>query len=105
MNGVTPFDVCCCATCGPPWRDERPEPDRDAEFGAWLGWHSWMALCPTCGNKRCPGAANHTNVCTGSNATGQPGSLYADMQPRVEVGPNGKVRVRASASTTPEESK
>lgn len=42
-----------------------------------LSWGSWMALCPTCGNKRCPGAANHVNQCTGSNETGQPGSLYA----------------------------
>ena len=36
-----------------------------------------MVLCPDCGNKRCPKANNHGNACTGSNATGQPGSAYA----------------------------
>jgi hypothetical protein len=36
-----------------------------------------MTLCPVCGFKRCPGAANHENRCTGSNAVGQPDSLYA----------------------------
>ncbi len=35
-----------------------------------------MSLCPKCGNKRCPGAADHTNPCSGSNEPGQPGSLY-----------------------------
>lgn len=35
-----------------------------------------MSLCPTCGNKRCPGAASHENTCTGSNEPGQKDSLY-----------------------------
>jgi Zn finger protein HypA/HybF involved in hydrogenase expression len=35
-----------------------------------------MILCPTCGNKRCPKANDHTNACTGSNEPGQPGSAY-----------------------------
>lgn len=35
-----------------------------------------MVLCPTCGNKRCPKANDCANACTGSNATGQPGSAY-----------------------------
>lgn len=35
-----------------------------------------MALCPACGNKRCPGAANHTNACSGTNEPGQDGSNY-----------------------------
>lgn len=35
-----------------------------------------MSLCPNCGNKRCPGAANHANECSGSNQPRQPGSLY-----------------------------
>ena len=39
-------------------------------------WFARMSLCPTCGNKRCPGAADHTNECSGSNEPGQPGSLY-----------------------------
>ena len=35
-----------------------------------------MILCATCGNKRCPHAANHRNACTNSNEPGQPGSSY-----------------------------
>lgn len=30
-----------------------------------------MALCPTCGNKRCPKAANHNLACSGRNAPGR----------------------------------
>lgn len=36
-----------------------------------------MALCPTCGNKRCPKGTNHDLGCTGSNEPGQEGSQYA----------------------------
>lgn len=35
-----------------------------------------MILCPDCRNKRCPKASDHRLDCTGSNATGQPGSIY-----------------------------
>ena len=35
-----------------------------------------MVLCPDCGNKRCPKANDHRYACTGSNASGQPGSNY-----------------------------
>jgi hypothetical protein len=35
-----------------------------------------MIVCPTCGAKRCPHAADHDLACTGSNDTGQPGSAY-----------------------------
>lgn len=37
-----------------------------------------MFLCETCGNKRCPHAADHRHACTGSNKPGQKGSLYED---------------------------
>lgn len=37
-------------------------------------WH--MIVCGTCGNKRCPHAADHDLDCTGSNDAGQPGSAY-----------------------------
>lgn len=40
-----------------------------------------MILCPTCGNKRCPHAADHRNACTGSNEPGQSGSAYAECKP------------------------
>ena len=36
-----------------------------------------MILCPDCGNKRCPKASDHRLACSGSNATGQAGSVYA----------------------------
>ena len=35
-----------------------------------------MIVCEICGNKRCPHSDDHRNKCTGSNATGQPGSRY-----------------------------
>lgn len=35
-----------------------------------------MALCSVCGNKRCPHATDHRNACTGSNESGQAGSIY-----------------------------
>jgi hypothetical protein len=35
-----------------------------------------MAICPICGNKRCPKATDPINKCTGSNKSGQPGSDY-----------------------------
>lgn len=35
-----------------------------------------MVLCPTCGNKRCPKASDHRLECTGSNSSGQEGSVY-----------------------------
>jgi len=54
-TGATPFDVCCCLRCGPPFRAEVPN-WRDSPFG---GMASWMPLCPTCGSKRCPGAIDH----------------------------------------------
>lgn len=36
----------------------------------------WMTLCLTCGNKRCPHATDHRNLCTHSNELDQPGSFY-----------------------------
>lgn len=35
-------------------------------------------VCPRCGNKRCPRATYHGNVCTRSNESGQHGSDYGD---------------------------
>lgn len=43
-----------------------------------LGWPLAgliMILCPQCGNKRCPKAANHQFKCTASNEPGQVGEL------------------------------
>ena len=51
-TGRTPWDICACLHCGPPYRAEVPE-WRDQPYP------SWMALCPTCGSSRCPGATRH----------------------------------------------
>lgn len=36
----------------------------------------WMVVCDVCGNKRCPHATDHRHTCTGSNASGQVGSVF-----------------------------
>ena len=51
--------VCWCRTC-------RPVVMADMRF----------VVCPECGNKRCPKANDHRNVCSGSNEPGQDGSAY-----------------------------
>lgn len=55
---------CWCTTC-------RPLTLEDMRF----------VVCPTCGNKRCPRAHNHTLACTGSNEPGQPGSSWEHVKP------------------------
>jgi hypothetical protein len=35
-----------------------------------------MIVCGQCGNKRCPRASDHRLACTGSNASGQAGSVH-----------------------------
>lgn len=62
MN-ATPYPICVCVKCGPPWRDVILKPPEDAPMLEQLSWSSWMALCPTCGDKRCPGAIDHDNAC------------------------------------------
>lgn len=50
-----------------------------------------MALCPDCGNKRCPRAHNHTLACTNSNAPGQPGSSWEHVRPAAAPAAQPKV--------------
>ncbi len=52
--------LCCCHKC----LDARNE------------MRTFMVVCPTCGNKRCPKASDHDLACTNSNEPGQPGSVY-----------------------------
>ncbi|HZJ13985.1 MAG TPA: hypothetical protein VFD27_03000 [Chthoniobacteraceae bacterium] len=67
-----------------PNAQDEPDPIRDANWGMGCGcWKclqgqdvTWMVLCPTCGNKRCPRANDHKNECTNSNEPGQKGSSY-----------------------------
>lgn len=49
----------------------------------WLGMvgSHGMIVCTTCGNKRCPHATDHRLECGGSNAPGQPGSVYGATPP------------------------
>src|SRR5688572_14386094 len=61
---VTPFSVCTCAKCGPPWRNDTDDWKTGGLFDMGA---MWMTLCPECGNKRCPGAADHTLPCSHSN--------------------------------------
>lgn len=43
-----------------------------------------MILCSVCGNKRCPHATDHRLKCTGSNESGQVGSMYSDYNFKTE---------------------
>ena len=58
---------CWCLTCVP------------------IAEHSRMALCPDCGNKRCPKANDHRNACTGSNDLGQKGSPWEYVKAKLEA--------------------
>jgi len=54
---------------------------RKLERDRWTGWAKEvssmrMQVCPKCGNKRCPKATDHNLKCTGSNESGQKGSVY-----------------------------
>lgn len=60
MGHTAEKDACVCWRC----IEERGE-------RIW-----WMVVCATCGNKRCPHAADHRLTCTGSNEPGQTGSAY-----------------------------
>ncbi|MDN7445282.1 hypothetical protein QZM64_39625 [Burkholderia cepacia] len=51
-----------------------------------------MILCQTCGNKRCPHATNHLNVCTRSNEPGQKGSSWENVTPRSPAPPAAEPR-------------
>lgn len=64
---MTTPDTCWCTTCRPMTIDD-PGSMR-------------MALCPTCGNKRCPRAHNHALACTNSNEPGQAGSSWEHVRP------------------------
>lgn len=62
---------CWCGSC----HYKYAEAAADSVFEALKFNH--MYLCADCGNKRCPRATFHGNECSGSNAPGQVGSVYA----------------------------
>ncbi len=57
---------CICRMCLRDEKDERGYPVTMSRF----------VTCPTCGNKRCPAASDHRFACTGSNESGQFGSVF-----------------------------
>lgn len=68
-------ETCRCYTC---------VGDKPAYPGSWLTvGMTRMIVCSICGNKRCPHANDHRNVCTGSNELGQQGSAYPASPPPV----------------------
>lgn len=69
--------TCRCFACTKALVDREPLPASAKMFGTVDPRMSRMFLCETCGNKRCPHAADHHHACTRSNRPGQPGSLYA----------------------------
>lgn len=72
-----PIDLCGCHYCHYHWSEVMDELDPDG----WLTrlYKGEFILCKTCGNKRCPQASYHGHKCTGSNESGQGGSVYGDF--------------------------
>jgi hypothetical protein len=72
-----PVDACGCQYCEQEWHNVMDDLDPD-------GWmrrlNRGMILCPECGNKRCPKASYHDHACSGSNDSGQPGSVYGGWE-------------------------
>jgi hypothetical protein len=65
------YTGCPCRACIAAYEDAHPP-------AVWIeSMSNRFIVCPTCGNKRCPHASDHSYACTGSNATGQNGSVYA----------------------------
>jgi hypothetical protein len=70
--------TCSCYACTEADVRDNPAPKSELLFGRVDARMARMFLCEKCGNKRCPHAADHNLPCTGSNASGQRGSLYED---------------------------
>ncbi len=70
---------CSCFRCTKELCEREPLAEDQLLLGVVDPRMNRMFLCSECGNKRCPHAADHRNLCTRSNAPGQPGSLYADQ--------------------------
>lgn len=81
MNCNDPKPDCWCEKCRPHSVEMR------------------MIVCPTCGNKRCPHAIDHRNVCTGSNAVGQKGSSWKHLKTFAETSTAPASRPPARAVT------
>lgn len=69
-------EPCRCFRCTKELVEREPPTPEQLLFGRIDVRMATMFLCATCGNKRCPHAADHRLACTHSNAPGQKGSLY-----------------------------
>lgn len=65
---------CGCWACTAEWTAKEEANGR--VFGFIDHPFNRMIVCKQCGNKRCPHANDHRNICTGSNEPGQKGSAY-----------------------------
>lgn len=65
VSKFTKIEGCGCETCVPM-----------GNLFAGTASDLRMILCAVCGNKRCPHATNHLNLCTNSNDRNQTGSAY-----------------------------
>lgn len=59
-----------------------------------------MVLCSICGNKRCPRATDHRNICTNSNEPGQQGSSYGGMTKPTTVDADNASSASISGTST-----
>lgn len=73
LAGEAPELNCSCRTCDGAVRETL----RQLGAPAHLTLPRGMIVCDECWNKRCPKATLHDLDCTGSNAPGQVGSVYA----------------------------
>lgn len=69
---------CRCHACAVEDAEKRPLDKSRLLLGRIDPRLNRMFLCETCGNKRCPHAADHRLACSGSNEPGQEGSLYEE---------------------------
>lgn len=67
-----------CGTCHTCINREIQRQTDAGDLNAWMQGQI-MILCAGCGNKRCPKATDHELECTGSNESGQPGSVYGGL--------------------------
>lgn len=74
----TAGDTCGCQRCGEYLEVLVAATDKAVgEEHDWLEFTGGMIVCQECGNKRCPKATDHREICSGSNEPGQLGSSYA----------------------------
>lgn len=75
MNLKDNITIPCCRKH---WQEENNKRAiQDKENGIlWNPVGMPFIVCKTCGNKRCPKATDCSLECTGSNDSGQEGSIY-----------------------------